>query len=35
VVNHYDAGIPGSNRGQPLGLTQQQKTDLVEYLKSI
>jgi cytochrome c peroxidase len=35
VVNHYDAGIPGANNGAPLGLSDQQKADLVEYLKSI
>jgi mono/diheme cytochrome c family protein len=35
VVDHYDAGIPGANDGHPLGLSPQQKADLVEYLKSI
>jgi hypothetical protein len=31
VVNHYDANLPGG----PLGLTAQEKGDLVEYLKSL
>jgi hypothetical protein len=35
VVNHYNAGIPGANNGAPLGLSDQQKADLIEYLQSI
>jgi cytochrome c peroxidase len=31
VVNHYNANLPGG----PLGLTDAEKSDLVEYLKSL
>ena len=31
VVNHYNSSLPGG----PLGLTDAEKTDLVEYLKSL
>jgi hypothetical protein len=34
VVNHYDQNGVG-NGGTPLGLSDQQKSDLVEYLKSL
>ena len=34
VVNHYDSAGVG-NSGKPLGLTDNEKANLVEYLKSL